>query len=194
MENNDESKLSWFWSAYWKVLIWSALLCVQWWNESYTYCTLPHTHHLPISRTPGKQKEKAQIQSVHLMVCLRLKGKHLCESLHSTPCQGPLLSKQPYKYFYLKDHQQPVWLQLRSSLDAAAAQWLLDPRAKSSRIPSEANWGWHASAQALLNISITAKHHTEGLIYRSPHVCHRHQRGHADKYEQTARFLNLQDW
>lgn len=87
-------------------------------------------------------------------------------------------------------------MQLESSLVlcAEAAQRLLRPRAKSSKIPCELNWGWHSSTEALLNISITAKHHGKSLIYKSPALCHRHWRGHMDKHEQTAGSSNLRDW
>ena len=85
--------------------------------------THTHTHNTlrlpsPINRTPGEQEGENQIQSgywfegvcacVCVLLCLH---RHTQQHVKAHFCL-----KQPYKYFYLKDYQQLVRLQLESSL------------------------------------------------------------------------------
>ena len=167
-------------------------------SNTHTMLRLPS----PINRTPGEQEGENQIQSGYwfegVCVCVCIKEKCVCVCVcarvcvrarvcscscscvfatsHSTACQGPLLSKATLQVLLFKglSAASAAAAGELSFLRAAAVQRLLHPWATSSRILCELNRGWHAPTQALLNISITTKHRGEGLIYRSPPLCHRH--------------------
>ncbi len=134
----------------------SPLCCVYNEGNTHIYSLLSlsvlHTHNTlrlpsPINRTPGEQEGENQIQSGYWFegvfengggVCL---CSCMCVSSHSTPCQGPLLSKTTLQVLLFKGLSAASLLQLQSSFVfcAAAEQRLLHPRATSSRIPCELN-------------------------------------------------------